>query len=56
MGFAQQPLSKSIYTICGDLEEDFQTVALDDKHWITEPVPDRHLCIHEHSQLHSLCP
>ena len=21
-----------------------------------EPVPDRHLCIHEHSQLHDLCP
>ena len=57
MGFAQQPLSKSIYTICDDLEEeDFQTVALDDEHWITEPVPDRHLCIHEHSQPHSLCP
>ena len=59
MGFAQQPLSKSIYTICDDLEEeekDFQTVALDDEHWITEPVPDWHLCIHEHSQLHCLCP
>ena len=57
MGFAQQPLSKSIYTICNDLEEeDFQTVALDDKHWIMEPVPDRHMCIHEHLQLHSLCP
>ena len=50
MDFAQQPLSNSIYTICDDLEdeEDFQTVALDDKHWITEPVPDRHLCIHEY--------
>ena len=58
MSFAQQPLSKSIYTICDDLEEeeDFQTVALDDEHWITEPVPDRHLCINEHLQLHSLCP
>ena len=30
-------------------EEDFQTVAVDDEHWIAEPVPDRHLCIHEHS-------
>ena len=35
MGFAQQPLSKFIYTICDDLEEDveeedFQTVTLDD--------------------------
>ena len=61
MSFAQQPLSKSIYTICDDLEEeeeveDFQTVALDDDHWITDPVPDRHLCIHGHLQLHSLCP
>ena len=59
MGFAQQPWSMSIYTICNDLEEeeeDFQTVALDDEHWITEPVPERHLCIHEHLQLHSLCP
>ena len=58
MSFAQQPLSKSIYTMCDDLEEeeDSQTVAMDDKHWNTEPVPDRHLCIHEHSQPHSLCP
>ena len=59
MGFAQQPLSKSIYTIYDDLEEeeeDFQTVALDEKHWITEPFPDRHLCIHEHLLLHSLYP
>ena len=36
-------------------EEDFQAVALDDNHWITDPVPDRHLCIHEHLQPHSLC-
>ena len=59
MGFAQQPLFRSIYTICDDLkdeEEDFQTVTLDDEHWITEPVPDRHLCIYEHFQAHSLCP
>ena len=57
MDFAQQPLFKSIYTICDDLEEvDFQTVALDDKHWIMEPVPDRNLSIHKHLQLHSLCP
>ena len=59
MGFAQQPLSKSIYTICDDLEEDkedFQTFALDDDHWTTYEIPDRHLCIHEHSLPHSLCP
>ena len=60
MGFAQQPLSMSLYTICDDLEEDeeedFQTVALNDEHWITDPIKGRHLCIHEHSQPHSLCP
>ena len=55
MGFAKPP-SKSIYTICNNFtEEDFQTVALDDNNWITDPVPDRCLCIHEHSQPHSLC-
>ena len=57
MGFPK-PATKSTYTICDDFkedEEDFQTVALDDDHWITDPVPDRHLCIHEHSQPHSLC-
>ena len=51
----QQPDSKSIYPICGDLEvdeEDFQTVPLEDDHWTTEEIPDRHLCIHKHS----LCP
>ena len=56
MGFAKSP-TKFIYTICDDFEEeeDFQTVALDDDHWITDLVPDRHLCIHEHLQPHSLC-
>ena len=29
-------------------EEDFQTVLLDDEHWITKEIPDRPLCIHEH--------
>ena len=57
MGFAK-PASKSIYPISDDLEEeeeeDFQTVALDDDHWITDPVPDRCLCIHEHCN-HILC-
>ena len=54
IGFAKPP-SKSIYTICDDFkEEDFQTVALDNNHWITDPAADRHLCIHEHSQPHSL--
>ena len=39
-----------------DEEEDFQMVPLDDKHWITEEVPDRTLCIHEHVLLYGLCP
>ena len=51
MGFAKPP-SRSTSTIGDDFEEeeeeDFQTVALGDDHWITDPVPDGHLCIHEH--------
>ena len=38
-----------------DEEEHFPTTPLNDNVWIEEPVPDRHLCIHEHSQ-HDLCP
>ena len=55
MGFAKSP-TKFIYTICDDSEEeeDFQTVALDDDHWIADPVPDRHLCIHNICS-HILC-
>ena len=62
MGSAQQPHSKCILTIYGDLgedkeeEEDFQTVSLDNSHWTTEEIPDRHLCIHKHSLPHPLCP
>ena len=37
-------------------EEDFPTVSLDDEHWNMEEIPDRHLCIHEHSLPHGLCP
>ena len=37
-------------------EEDFPTAPLEDDIWMDEPVPDRHLCIHEQSQLHDLCP
>ena len=37
-------------------EEDFPTVSLDDEHWYMEEIPDRHLCIHEHSLPHGLCP
>ena len=57
LGFAQQPHSKPIYTMCDDLEvdreeEDFQTVPLDNNHRSTENIPDRHLCIHKHSVPH----
>ena len=38
-----------------DEEEYFQTAPLDDDAWMEEPVLDRDLCIHEHSQ-HDLCP
>ena len=59
--FLQQPHSKCTLTTCDDLddeeeEEDFQTVSLEDDHWTTEEIPDRHLCIHEHSVPHELCP
>ena len=37
-------------------EEVFQTIPLDDEHWDMEEIPDRQLCIHEHSLLHGLCP
>ena len=30
-----------------DMEEHFPTVSLDDDFWMEEPVPERHLCIHE---------
>ena len=36
-------------------EEHFTTAPLNDDVWMEEQVPDRHLCIHEHSQ-HNLCP
>ena len=59
MTFSQH--SKCILTIHDNLddeeeEEDFQTVLLEDNHWTTEEIPDRHLCIHEHSVPHELCP
>ena len=37
-------------------DEDFPTTPLDDDVWLEEPVPDRHICIHEQSQPHNLCP
>ena len=38
-----------------DTEEHFPTALLNDDIWMEEPIPDRHLCIHEHSQ-HNLYP
>ena len=32
-----------------EVEEHFPTTPLHDDVWMEEPVPDRHLCIHEHS-------
>ena len=60
MDFSQQPHSKYILTIHDDLDDDeeevdFRTVSLEDDHWTTEEIPDRHLCIHKHSLPHSLC-
>ena len=36
-------------------EEHFPTAALDDDIWMEDQVPDRHLCIHDTSQLDQLC-
>ena len=36
-------------------EEDFPTAPLNDDIWLEEPVPVRHLCIHEQSQPNFLC-
>ena len=36
-------------------EEDFPTAPLDNSIWLEDPVPDRHLCIHEQSQPHYQC-
>ena len=60
----QQPPSKctlNVYVILEaeeeeDVEEDFQTMPLYDEHWDMEEIPNRPLCIHEHSLPHRLCP
>ena len=39
-----------------DMEEDFQTILLEDECWNLEKIPDRPLCIHELSLPHGLCP
>ena len=36
-------------------EGDFPTAPLNDDIWLEEPVPVRHLCIHEQSQANFLC-
>ena len=41
---------------CSEDEEDFKMVPLDDEHWISEEIPERPLCIHEHGLPHGLCP
>ena len=61
LGFTQLTCYKPIYTTCDDLEEneeeeDLQRVPLEDDHWTTEEISDKHLCIHKHSVSHSLCP
>ena len=40
----QDPDSTPVHS---DEEEDFQTVPLDDEHWMAEIVPERTFCIHE---------
>ena len=39
-----------------DMEEDFQTVPLDNEHWDMEDICNRTLCVHEHALPHGLCP
>ena len=59
---SQQSASKCILNIYvtleaekEDMEEDFQTVPLNDEHWDMEEIPDRPLCIHKHALSHELC-
>ena len=56
----QWPSSKytlnAYVTLEEEEEEGFPTVPLNDEHWDMEEIPDRHLCIHEHSLPHGLCP
>ena len=39
-----------------DMEEDFQTVPLDDEHCDMEEIPNRTPCVHKHALPHGLCP
>ena len=38
-----------------DEEEDFQTVPLDNEHWMTDTVPERTFCIHENGLPNNVC-
>ena len=38
-----------------DEEDDFQTVPLDDEHWMTDIVPERTFCIHENGLPNNVC-
>ena len=38
-----------------DEEEDFQTVPMDDEHWMTDIVPERTFCIHENGLPNNVC-
>ena len=59
MDTLQQPSSKptlNAYVHLVEEDEDFPMVSLDDEHWDMEEIPDRHLCVHEYSIPHELCP
>ena len=36
-------------------EEDFQTVPIDDEHWMTDIIPEITFCIHENSLPNNVC-
>ena len=38
-----------------DEEEDFQTVPIDNEHWMTDIVPERTFCIHENGLPNNIC-
>ena len=50
--FTSTPSTNDSFQDATAEEEDFPTAPLDDDIWLEDPVPDRHLCIHEQSQLH----
>ena len=43
------PASTPEYSEDEEEEEDFQMVPLNNDHWTSEEIPERTLCIHEHS-------